>query len=272
MVAAAVRRRHLNHTPEGPLSLPVARSGGRAWVAPLLIAVLPALLSAQSLPTPQQLAARHDSASGGRAALDAHRSVHLTGTFSLPAMGIEAPLEILKVRPNLYLFRTSLGPMGEMLSGFDGRNAWAVQPGQGPVVMSGEQASLLAEQADFYASFKDLSRYSSVETVEETDFEGSRAYRVKLTRANGDVIMEFYDVASGLSLGGVAVAETPMGRIESTTVLGEYRSFGTVRLATRIVQRNAQFEVVLSVKDVKFDTLDDAAVAPPEAVKALIKP
>jgi hypothetical protein len=247
-------------------------TGARAQLAVLFIVAVASQLPAQSLPSPQQLAARHDSASGGRAALDAHRSVHLVGTFSLPAMGIESPLEILKVRPNHYLFRTSLGPMGEMLSGFDGKNAWAVQPGQGPVVMSGEQASLLAEQADFYASFKDLARYVSAETVMETDFEGSRAYQVKLTRANGDVIMEYYDVASGLSLGGVAAVETPMGRIESTTVLGAYRTFGSVRLATRIVQRNPQFEVVLAVKDVKFDTLDEAAVSPPEAVKALIKP
>lgn len=228
--------------------------------------------AAQALPSAEWIAARHDSVVGGRAAFAAYRSVHLIGTFSLPAMGVESPLEILKIRPNLYLFRTSLGPMGEMLSGFDGRNAWAVQPGQGPIVMTGDQAALLAEQADFFSSLKDLTRFASAETMDETDFEGKRAYRVKLTRKSGEVLFEYFDVASGLSLGGVATVETPVGRIESTTVFGDYQTFGAVRIASRVVQRNPQFEVILSVKEVKFDSLDEGAVAPPEAVKALIKP
>jgi len=239
-------------------------------VAAAIVAVAP--LQAQTLPTPAQLAARHDSAAGGRAALDGYRSLHLTGTFSLPAMGIESPLEIMKLRPNFYLFRATLGQMGEMLSGFDGKNAWAVQPGQGPVVFTGEQAAILAEQADFYASFKDFSRYASVETLDETDFEGKRAYRVRITRKNGEVLTEYYDVATGLSLGGVSSVETPMGKIESTTVFAEYQRFGSLRIASRIIQRNPQFEVILNVKEVKFDTLDEAALAPPDAVKALIKP
>ena len=229
-------------------------------------------LSAQTLPTPAQLAARHDSAVGGRAALDSYKSLHLIGTFSLPAMGIEAPTEIMKIRPNVYFFRASLGQMGEMLSGYDGKNAWAVQPGQGPMVFTGEQAATLAEQADFYASFKDFSRYASVETLDETDFEGKRAYRIRITRKNGEVLTEYYDVATGLSLGGVSTIETPTGKAESTTVFAEYQQFGTLRLATRIIQRHPQFEAILVVKEVKFDTLSEGAAAPPESVKALIKP
>jgi hypothetical protein len=250
----------------------VNRSSRIAASGFVAIALLPGLAAAQAMPTPQQLAARHDSAVGGRAALDGYRSLHLVGTFSMPVMGIESPLEILKLRPNVYLFRTTLGPMGEMLSGYDGKNAWAVQPGQGPLVFEGEQAAILAEQADFYASLKDLSRYASAETVDETTFEGRPSYRVRLTRANGDVLIEYYDVASGLSSGGTASVETPMGRVESTTVFAEYQQFGNVRIATRIIQRNPQFEVTLIVKEVKFDTLDEAALAPPDAVKALIKP
>lgn len=229
-------------------------------------------LPAQSLPTPAQLAARHDSAVGGRAALDGYKSLHLIGTFSFPAMGIESPLEIMKLRPNIYFFRATLGQMGEMLSGYDGKNAWAVQPGQGPMVFTGEQAASLAEQADFYASFKDFSRYASVETLDETEFEGKRAYRIRITRKNGEVLTEYYDVVSGLSLGGVSSVDTPQGKIESTTVFAEYQQFGSLRLASRIIQRNPQFEVILVVKEVKFDTLNEAAAAPPESVKALIKP
>ena len=75
---------------------------------------------AQTLPSARELAARHDSLVGGRALLETRQSVRMLGSFTLAAAGIEAPLEILKVRPNKYLFRTSLGMMGDILSGFDG--------------------------------------------------------------------------------------------------------------------------------------------------------
>ncbi len=245
----------------------------RAAVAPLAVVVCAALpLAAQSLPTPEQLAARHDSLIGGRAALEAHKSVRMVGTFAIPAMGVEAPLEINKLRPNKYLFRTTLGPMGEILSGYDGANAWQIQPGQAPALVTGPAGEQIREQGDFFGDLHDFTRFKTVETVDATEVDGKKVYRVKMTRANGDVVMEHYDAESGYSMGGVMLVETPMGKMETHFSYGDYKTFGRLRMATRVVQRNPQFEVVIQVVSVEFDTLDDAAVAAPEAIRALIKP
>ena len=40
-----------------------------------------------------------------------------------------------------------------------------------------------------------------------------------------------------------------------------------MRFATRIVQRNPQYEMVLSISAIEFDNVDAAAVALPDAVK-----
>jgi len=227
--------------------------------------------AAQSLPSPQELAARHDSLIGGRAMLETHQSVRMIGSFVIAAAGIEAPLEILKVRPNKYLFRTSLGQMGDILSGFDGTTAWAIQPGQTPMVLSGDQGAQVAEQADFFGDLHDFSKFTSTETVEQTEFEGRPVYKVKFVRKNGTVVHEFFDVETGLSAGGTTTIDTPTGSLEMVTVLSDYKEFGGMRSATRVVQRNPQFEVVLSLVSIEYDTLDSAAVALPESVKAMVK-
>lgn len=238
----------------------------------MTLLLLAAPLGAQGLPTAQSLAARHDSLVGGRATLEAHQSVRMIGSFSLAAAGIDAPLEILKVRPNKYLFRTSMGQLGELLSGYDGRTAWVIQPGQGPVILDGEQAAQVAEQGDFFGDLHDTTKFESMETLEETEFEGRRAYKVRLARPNGTVVHEYFDVATGLSAGGSMSVPTPLGPMEMVTVLSDYREFGGMRVATRVVQKNPQFEVVLSIVSVEFDTIDPSAVALPESVKALVKP
>lgn len=229
-------------------------------------------LAGQSLPAAAALAARHDSLIGGRTMLETHQSIRMIGSFVIAAAGIDAPLEILKVRPNKYLFRTSLGQMGEILSGFDGTTAWAIQPGQAPMILDGEQSAQVAEQADFFGDLHDVAKYTSMETVDETEFEGRKVYKVKIVRKNGTVVHEYFDVETGLSAGGATTVQTAMGPLEMVTVLSDYKEFGGMRSATRVVQRNPQFEVVLSLVSVEYDTIDSAAVQLPESVKALVKP
>lgn len=232
----------------------------------------PVVARSQALPTPQQLAARHDSLIGGRAALEARKSVRMVGTFAIPALGIEAPVEINKLRPNKYLFRTTLGPMGEILSGYDGTRAWQIQPGQPPAILDGSAADQIKEQGDFFGDFHDFTRFTSAETIDQTTVDGRKVYRVKMVRPNGDAVTEHFDVETGYSIGGMMSVATPMGAMETTFSYADYKPFGGMLFATRVVQRNPQFEIIISIASVEFDTLDEAAVAVPDVVKALIKP
>jgi hypothetical protein len=262
------------HSPTDEVRVAAVHRFLRSW--PVLVLPLLAggasVLGAQALPTPRELAARHDSLIGGRAALDAHTSLRMIGSFTLPLAGIDAPFEILKVKPDQYLFRASLGPIGDLMSGYDGEHAWAIRPGQGATLLSGPEAAQLAEQANFFGDLHDLTKFSSVETVDVADFEGRPVYRVRMVRPGGEAVMEYFDVASGLSAGGMTSVELPTGRLETISVIGDYKEFGGVRVATRMVQRNSQFEMILIIVAVEFDTIGDAAVDPPESVRILIKP
>jgi len=230
------------------------------------------LRAQEALPTPEVLAARHDSLVGGRAALEGYRSMRMRGTLAVTAMGLEAPLEILKVKPDRYLFRAQLGPMGELLSGYDGEHAWAVQPGVGPTLVTGAEGQLIADQADFFADLHDLSRFEKVETVDRTTFEGRPTYRVRMTRPTGEVLTEYFDAETGLSAGIAASVTGPMGPMELVSVFQGYQRFGGVQRPTRTIQRNPQFETLLTITAIEFDGVSDEAVAMPAAVRALIPP
>ena len=232
----------------------------------------PTDVRAQGSPAPFALMARHDSLIGGRGALEQRESIRIVGTLSIPMASIEAPFEILKKKPNSYYFRSSLGPMGEMHQGFDGKTAWAIAPGSPPMILEGAMRDQIVTQADFFADLHDTTQFSRMQTVGVTEFEGKKVHEVRITRKNGTEIVEYFDVTTGLSAGGLTTADTPMGKVQQTSIYSDYKDFDGFKWASRIVQRNPQYEVILSIQLIEFNKVDSAAVALPESVKPLVKP
>jgi hypothetical protein len=243
-----------------------------AAVLACAIATLP--LAAQNAPLPdaRALIAKHDSLVGGLAAFAPHHSIRTIGTFSFPAAGIEAPLEVIKVRPDRLIVRMSIANYGEVMQGYDGETAWAIQPNNPPQILEGLAASRIIEQATFHGELHDLSRFRTIETVADTTFAGVRVYKVRLTRPTGDITYEYFNVATGLSAGGSSQVVTPTGPIENLTIFAEYKQFGSLRLASRVTQRQPGSESVIHIVAVEFDSLDSTATVAPEAVRALRRP
>lgn len=252
---------------------------GRGWsigvvtAAVVVGAWVPAVAAqaASDLPPASQIIERFVRAVGGREALLGHKSRRQVGTFSLPAQGVTGDLEMLAAAPDLVRIRVTIAGIGEIEQGFDGRVAWLVNPMMGPMVLDGRARAHLQMDADFYEELHAPERFSTVETLERATFDGVPAYAVRLTRRSGEVDVEYFAIDSGLLVGTVARRVTPMGEVETTTVLSDYREFGGVKLPMRIVQRAMGIEQVLTIARVEFDTLDRAAFAPPPAIAALVK-
>ncbi|MHB1298015.1 MAG: PepSY domain-containing protein [Gemmatimonadaceae bacterium] len=248
------------------------RMAGAVALSLMAVAVGAQASPARALPTAESLLARHDSLVGGRSALESHESSRIVGALTIPLAGVEAPFEILRRRPNAYFFRSSLGQVGEVQQGFDGTTAWAIGPGQPPEILQGALREQVVTQADFFADFHDVTNIAAMQTVAEVEFEGRRCYEVKLRRLNGTELTEYFDAQTGLSAGGVTSADGPMGKVQQVSVYSDYREFRGIRFATRIVQRSPQYDIILTIHQVEFDTVDAAAVALPASVKALLDP
>jgi outer membrane lipoprotein-sorting protein len=226
---------------------------------------------AQALPSASALLAKHDAAVGGRAAMDKHTSVHETVTASVGAGTVVGTVEVFHAKPNLYLQKTTL-PNGVLVSGFDGKTAWSVVPGQGAQLADSATTAGLKEQADFFGDYYDASRVKSAETIEVADFEGQRCYKVKIVHKDNSETTMFLDSATGLRAGQMQTMPMNGQQMQVTLTMSDYKDYGGIKLPTKRVQKLPMGEVTLQIQAVEFDNVDPSTFALPDAVKALVKP
>jgi hypothetical protein len=225
----------------------------------------------QTLPTPQEIFAKHVNALGGREAMLAYSSRKVTGTVSMPASGMNGTVEIFQAKPNKFLMRITLPGVGVMEDGYDGTVGWGNNPLTGPQLLQGQQLVDKQEDAVFHADLDVERRYASMKTVERTDFDGRPCYKVVLTRKSGGEDVVFFDVATGLRAGSILSRESPMGPINATAYEGDYKQFGKVKYATRLRIMTMGIEQVMTLTNVEHDIVDPSVFAIPAQIKALIK-
>ena len=229
----------------------------------------PAVLG--TLPSARSVVDRHLAAIGGRAAVLAHSSTAAKGTLSMPKPGITGKLEIYGAKPNKSLLKISLGGVGEVSEGFDGTHGWSHSPVTGPMLLDGKQLEERKFDSEFYGELRDESRYSSMTTLEQTEFDQRPCHKVRLVRKSGGEDIEFYDVATGLKAGSITTRETHMGKVTVTTVETDYRKFGNLLQPTTIKSQTAGMEQVITIAAVEYDNVPASVFEMPAEIKALIK-
>jgi len=95
---------------------------------------------------------------------------------------------------------------------------------------------------------------------------------VKVTYTSGREVMDCYGTETGLLVGSVAKQESPMGVVEVTTLVGDYRDFGGLKSATTMRQQMMGQEQVMTLTNIEYDRPEDAAAfdAPP-AIQTMLK-
>jgi hypothetical protein len=224
-----------------------------------------------ALPAPRSVIDRHIAAIGGRAAVMARTSTHATGTVSIPSAGMTGSVDVFAAKPDKTLLRISLGGIGSIEEGFDGKIGWTMSPMTGPTLAEGKELEQKRFDADFLADLHLDTRYESMTTVEKLDFEGRPCYKLRLVRRGGGEEFEFYDVETGLKAGGITTRDTPMGPITSTTTEANYRKFGPLLQPTTITSTAMGLNQVITLTAIEYDKVDPAMFAAPAAIKALVK-
>jgi hypothetical protein len=240
--------------------------------APLYSQVPATSQASAALPEGRTIINRHIAAVGGRQAILARKSMHATGTLSVPASGISGAMEIFNAaHPDRVITRAQVQGIGEILDGFDGTHAWAISPLTGATLKTGKELEQAKLDADFYAELRDPAKYPEVTTVEKTTFEGRPCYKVRVKRIDGIEDFDFYDVETGLRAGSINTRETQMGTMTVTSSEGEYKLFGKLKQATSVTQKMMGVEQHITLSTVEYDKVDPAVFQPPAAIKALIK-
>jgi hypothetical protein len=202
----------------------------RMTLVALLLASAPVPGFAQDA---QSLIAKNLEARGGAAALDALKSVSFQGRVIFPG-GFELTYKEVRSRTGATTAgRTDLGLQGlDIVQSYDGREAWRINPFQGrkdPEKMSADQVRQLADNSlidgPLLAARSDGSR---VQYLGREDFDGTLAYKLKVTQKDGDEYTFWLDPDTYLEIKVDETRRIRGAQQTSETELGDYEKVGGI--------------------------------------------
>jgi hypothetical protein len=194
----------------------------------LFAAVLSATnLCAENSPplTVDQLVAKNIEAKGGLPAINAIKSLRVTGKLIFNSGQIQCAYTQMKKRPGEVRTEATLQGM-TLIQAYDGKDGWKVSPFQGrkdPEKLSSDDCKSLVEDAEIAGPLVDWKENGSTVTYLGTeDVEGTEAHKLKVVRKNGDVNFVFLDPDHFLEIRILSQRIEQGAQIEVETDLGDY--------------------------------------------------
>jgi len=198
------------------------------------LAIVAAPLSAQTV---DSILAKYVQTIGGTARIQAVQSLRRTGRFT-GGGGFEAVVVQENKRPNRVRQEFSLQGMTG-INAYDGATGWKIEPWQGkkdPEALSEEEMRDIIEESDFDGPLINYQQKGNrVEFVGMDQVEGTDAFKLKVTLANGDVRYYYMDTDYYVPIRIETKRMIRGAEQEFETSLGDYKEVagGTYRTPSR---------------------------------------
>jgi outer membrane lipoprotein-sorting protein len=243
-----------------------------AWL--LVAGLAGAAVQAQ---TADEIINKNLQARGGKDKIKAVQTARLTGKMVL-GQGMEAPFTMEMARPNkLRMEFTIQGMTG--VQAFDGTTGWSVMPFMGkkdPEAMSADESKQEADQADMDGVLVDYKEKGhQVEYVGKADVEGTPAYKLKVTKKNGDVVNVFIDAEQYMEIKEEGKAKMHGQEIEGETMFGDFKTVDGLVFPFSIEQKTkgGPGSMTMTISKVEVNPgVDASRFAMPAADKPADKP
>lgn len=147
--------------------------------------------------TADELAAKNIAAKGGAEPLAAIHSLRLSGKLLVNGDTLQLKIVTLFARPGEIRQEAELQGL-TVVQAYDGKQAWKINPFQGrkdPEKMSADDAKGLGEDAaDFAGALVDYkAKGYTLDYLGTEDVDGTDAYKLRVTRPNGDITFVYLD-------------------------------------------------------------------------------
>ena len=204
-------------------------------ISALLLAVaLPATAEA----TLEEILATNIESKGGMEAMKNIQSIRIEGHIAMGA-GMEGPIKMEIKRPNSmrmeFVFQGMTG-----IQAYDGETGWQIMPFAGssePEKVSGDELEQFMDQADIDGPLVDYKEKGhTVELLGIEDLDGTEAYKVKLTKKNGNETIFFLDTEYCLEIKSQSTADRHGMEIEVESSYGDYKEVAGVMMAHSMTQ------------------------------------
>lgn len=232
----------------------------------------PAAPTAEKLPSGMDVINKFIDATGGKDAYQQRTSYITKGKFEIPMAGVTGDMTIYMQAPNKMAMNLDLGAFGSQQTVTNGTDAWEISTMAGPRLLTDAERASLQRQAAFDSQTNPEKYYTSIETVQKTEFAGEPAYEVTLTSKDGATVTQYYSVESSLLIGQSSKEQTQMGEVESTVTMSDYRDAGGVKVPFKTVIEIPSMGMTQNLTITNVDTeteIDPAVFAMPDEIKQL---
>ncbi|HKY33058.1 MAG TPA: hypothetical protein VJV23_11010 [Candidatus Polarisedimenticolia bacterium] len=230
--------------------------------------------------TVDEIIAKNVEARGGKDKLAAVKSATAHGRMTV-GPGMESAFRMRWKKPSKVRIEFTLQGMTG-IQAFDGSTGWQVMPFLGKndaEKMNEEDLKNIEENADFDGPLVDYkSKGHQVELLGKEAMEGTEAYKLKLTKKDGDVSTIFLDAEAFLEIKIQGKRKIQGMEMEFETVIGDYKDVGGL-LLPHSIENKAQgmpgaqvitfekYEVNVEVPDSDFAMPAPAPAAAAEPAK-----
>jgi len=228
-----------------------------------LIAVLIVTVTTGQAQTLDEILTKHFEAVG-------QEKLMAIETYTIKAkvsqMGMEIPMDMKVKSPNK--FRMDMDMQGQtMVQAFDGENGWMIQPWASPDAqdLSGAQLDQAKSQADLEGElFNFADKGHSADLIGKVKLGDTEAFRIKLTRENGNSVNYFIDADSYMISKVQAKVEAMGQTVDVEQRMVEYKDYNGIKIATKIESDSPMGTATITIEDIKFnEDIDDAVFAKP---------
>jgi len=219
----------------------------------ILAALAGSLAAAQALPKAETILDRYVEVTGGKAAYQKHSHEKMTGTITIPEVGMTGNLTRYALAPDKEYSILQLGPLGKAESGFSNGVSWEKNAITGPRVKSGDEREQAAREATFNSQLEWRKLFPKAETLGSETVNGEDCYKVLVTPAAGKPETQFYSKKSGLLLKTNATAVSQMGEVPVEVEVSDYKNFDGVLYPTRSKSKMGPHQLNITITDVSFD-------------------
>jgi outer membrane lipoprotein-sorting protein len=185
--------------------------------------------------TAEELVAKNVEAKGGIEKLRAIQSLRLSGKLMVNGGTLQLDYVTLIKRPQLVRYEAKLQGLTQVQA-YDGLQAWQINPFQGrkdPEKLSADDAKGMGEDAaDVIGALVDYQQKGyRLESLGTEDVDGTEAYKLRVTRPNGDLIYVYLDPDYFLEIRTLSRRIEHGVANETITDYGDYEKVNGVYLA-----------------------------------------
>lgn len=243
----------------------------RYLVAALLGLSSFAFAQTEELPKAETILDRYVEVTGGKAAYEKRKNEIETGTIEIKAQGLKGTYTRYSAEPAEAYSVVEIEGVGKIEDGIDKGIAWDKNPMLGPQIKKGMEKAQYVRESTFNSQLHWRELNSKVETVGTETIDGELCYKVILTPTEAPPETMYFQKKSGLAVKTVATMVSSMGEAPVEMYASDYKNWNGVMAFTKITQKLAGQEIVITIQDVKTNQpLPPDRFDPPAEVKALI--